>query len=120
MSEREFDSRIVFRGLMAGELSPAQAAALFRQNRESARYYLNDCLNDVLNAPAYKDNSDLGCAAGRFLEMYWLTFGPSGSALMLTIHKGPLVDRFFREKLNASLNEFSDDDMSLLEQRYWD
>jgi hypothetical protein len=120
MPGRDVDPRIVYEGLMAGELTTHQAAALFREDKGRAQAYLGYALTDTLNDPRHKDSTHLKCPAGRFLQTYWLFFGPYESVLMLSLHRVPVVEAFFRQKLTVALNEFSDEDMKLLESRYRD
>jgi hypothetical protein len=117
---RYIDFSVVFCGLMGGELSPDQACALFRENKEGAKYYLGDRLGEIMRDPGYKDTVDLDCAAGRLLESYWKLFGPSQSITMFPLFEIPLVECFIKVKLNDALDQFSEKDLQNLARAYWD
>jgi hypothetical protein len=105
---------------MEGVLSPDQAAALFREDKEAARYFLCDRLAETMREPGVKDTTTLDCPAGRFLELYWKLFGPSECIGILPISEVTIVDYFFKAKLHHALDEFSEDDLVNLATRYRD
>jgi len=115
---RNLDLEVIFRGLLDGTLNPDQAAALFREEVGAARYYLNDKLGETLRQSAYRTTTDLDCPAGRLLTLYWKLFGVSQSVLMLPHHDIPLVECFLKARLQDSLEQFSQDDLELLNRQY--
>jgi hypothetical protein len=127
MAGRTPDFQVIFNGLMGGVLSPNQAAALFRENKEAAEYYLCDRLGETMRDPQYKNTKYLTCSAGRLLEMYWKLFGPSKCVVMFLLHEGdvvekkhydiPLVVCFLLAKLHSALDEFSEEDLNTIDSR---
>jgi len=115
---RDFDSGIIFGGLMAGELTPERAAALFRHIIDGARY-LSDRLGETLRDPKFTETTDLECPAGRLLDLYWRLFGPSASVNMYCIFELPLVESFLTAKLRYALNEFTDEDLTAFARQCW-
>ena len=111
MPRRDFDFGTIFDGLQTGVLSPEQAAALFRNKIDGARYYLPDRLWESLRDPQYKETTDLECPASRVLDLYWRVFGPGQSVVMFCLHDIPLVDSYLSAKLSGALDEFSDEDL---------
>jgi hypothetical protein len=119
MAGRTPDFQVIFNGLMGGVLSPNQAAALFRENKEAAEYYLCDRLGETMRDPQYKNTKYLTCSAGRLLEMYWKLFGPSKCVIMFPNYDIPLVECFLKAKLYNALDKFSEEDLKTLDSRYW-
>jgi hypothetical protein len=113
MPQRDFDLGTIFEGLLTGDLSPEQAAALFRDKIDASRYYLPDRLGETLRDPRYKETTDLDCPAGRVLDLYWRIFGPRESVSMFCLNDIPLVETYLTAKLRDALDEFSDEDLNV-------
>jgi hypothetical protein len=120
MPRHDFDSRTIFEGLLTGVLTPEQAAALFRDNIDGARYYLTDRLGETLRDPQYKEATDLDCPAGRSLDLYWRVFGTRQSLIMFCLFDIPLVETYLTAKLRNALDEFSDEDLDALRRATYD
>lgn len=118
MAEGIYDHRLILAGLQEGALNVEQAYALFRENREAARYFLVDRLGEAFHEPQAKTSTDLDSPAGRTLEVCWKVLGTTSCVNLFRLHDGPLVECYFKRKLRYSLDQFTDHDLIRLDDHY--
>jgi hypothetical protein len=120
MVEPYLDPDVILNGLKNGVLSVNQAYALFREKKNASLAFLPERIWEMLTDLQHTNSSELEAPLNRVLEVFWKLFGPGTCINILPGYGGPLVESFFREKLDHALNEFSDEELIRLGNQYWE